>query len=123
MRVMVKPVGESPFFKEIADRDSLADMQAIVGGYIERIDVAAWFPSMEGARKIDCYCDEEGKLKHQWSANINFFLGEGKHAREDAAVGTVFFCSHDGEGDSLPISDEQAKAVCNHLGWKVPVTT
>jgi hypothetical protein len=120
---MVKLVGEQqPIFKEIADSDSLADMQEIVGGMIELIRLEAWFPSMLGVEAIDCFCDEEGKMKDGWPERINFYLGEGEHAKEDAAVGTVFFCSHDGEGETLGISDEQAKAICDYLGWKVPVS-
>jgi hypothetical protein len=124
MRVLVKPVGEAPFFHQIDDLHQLAGMQAIVGGNIELIRLASWFPSMNGTELIDCWCDEEGKLKEGWYPDrINFYLGEGEHEKADAAVGTIFFSSHDDEGETLAITDEQVVNICDYFKWTKPVMT
>ena len=71
MKVVVKEVGKKAEVREIANE--LADLQKIVGGYIEVVRVDA---------DVLMICDEEGKLKGK---PYNFDLGR------DIIVGDVLF--------------------------------
>lgn len=81
MKVVVKRVGKNPTVKTISDNNSLtnclADLQTIVGGYIEEIK----YP-VSGMEDMLLICNEEGKLKQ---LAPNFFLNK------DVIVGDVCF--------------------------------
>lgn len=86
MKIVVKKVGQKPEAKEI--NGELHEMQEIVGGYIECINIV---------ENILCVCNEEGKLM---GLTPNFAFGE------DIIVGDVFFCVG-GEEDFESLSDDQ----------------
>ena len=86
MKIVVKKVGQKPEVKEI--NGELHEMQEIVGGYIECINIV---------ENILCVCNEEGKLMGLPS---NFAFGG------DIIAGDVFFCVG-GEEDFESLSDEQ----------------
>ena len=86
MKIVVKKVGQKPKVKEI--NGELHEMQEIVGGYIECINIV---------ENILCVCNEEGKLM---GLPLNFAFGE------DIIVGDVFFCVG-GEEDFESLSDDQ----------------
>ena len=73
MKIVVKKVGQKPEVKEI--NGELHEMQEIVGGYIECINIV---------ENILCVCNEEGKLMGLLP-NLVF--------NRDIIVGYVFFCA------------------------------
>lgn len=86
MRIVVKKAGQFPEMKDIPNE--LHELQSIVGGYIECINITD---------NIVCVCNEEGKLM---GLKPNFIFGN------DVIVGDVFFCSTSGEDfDSLSAAD------------------
>lgn len=86
MKIVVKKVGQKPEVKEI--NGELHEMQEIVGGYIECINIAD---------NILCVLNEEGKLMGLLP-NLVF--------NGDIIVGDVFFCVG-GEEDFESLSDDQ----------------
>ena len=92
MRVVVKKVGAEPVVRDIPN--SLAAMQAEVGGYIEVVPLS---------KRIKLICNEEGWLL---GLPTNFELFD------NAIVGNVFFCAVDESGeDFVSLSPE----MCDHL--------
>ena len=92
--VIVEPQ-KTPYKKEIPNE--LSAMQEIVGGWIESVFIER---SKRGAR-ISLICNEEGKL-----SNLPF---NRKIANFDTLVGTFFITKHNGAGDTVDLSDEEAK--------------
>ena len=86
MKIVVKKVGQKPEVKEI--NGELHEMQEIVGGYIECINIVD---------NILCVCNEEGKLM----GLLPNFVFNG-----DIIVGDVFFCVG-GEEDFESLSNDQ----------------
>ena len=96
MKIMIKEVGRAP---RIEDRESLtlADMQELVGGYIECLSITD---------TIDMWLNEEGKLD---GLPTNLFI-ENNGELCDCVVGDVFFASHDDEGETVGLSsDDESK--------------
>ena len=87
MKIVVKRAGKNPEVKEI--KETLENLQEIVGGYIECIDF--------GFSNILLVCNEEGKLL---GLPANFVF------RGDVIVGDVFFCSA-GREDFGSLTDDQ----------------
>lgn len=98
-KILVKKVGGE---LEPGEFDGLEDMQKIVGGHIECVQLP---------HDIDLWLNEEGKLEGL-PANIALF-----HNGEvvDIIVGDVFFASHDDEGDSTSLNDIQKKWIEQRL--------
>ena len=94
IRVLIKDPGQRP--REYNIENSLETLQLIVGGYIEVVQLGC---------DIIAICDEEGKLKGKAE---NFWLPYG-----DCLVGTIIFCSLDGE-EFAGLSEDQAGLV---HGW------
>ena len=86
MKIVVKKVGQKPEVKEI--NGELHEMQEIVGGYIECINIVD---------NILCVCNEEGKLMG---------LPQNFAFNGDIIVGDVFFCVG-GEEDFESLSDDK----------------
>ena len=86
MKIVVKKVGQKPKVKEI--NGELHEMQEIVGGYIECINIVD---------NILCVLNEEGKLM----GLLPNFVFNG-----DIIAGDVFFCVG-GEEDFESLSDDQ----------------
>ncbi len=58
---------------------------------------------------LDVYCDEEGLFKeHNETAIITM---DSKNTIVEHIVGNVFIVSHDDEGETISLTDEQIKAV------------
>ena len=94
VKVLIKEPGKEPYEKEI--EDTLDNLQGIVGGYIECVE-------MPGVKNVDLYVNEEGKLN---KLPGNFWLPE----YEDCACGTVYMVGFDPEtGDNVSITDNQIK--------------
>lgn len=87
IRVVVAPVGESPF--ETVIDNTLEAMQFLVGGYIEPIRVD----------DLDVWINEEGLLMK---------LPYNRTVAGIAIAGTMFVAASNEEGDTLGLSDEQA---------------
>lgn len=100
MRIMIKEVGKTPEIKEYESL-TLEDMQNIVGGYIEHITVTD---------DVDMWINDEGKLL---GLPTNLFLAYNGKVY-DSIQGDVFFSSHDDEGGTVGLSEENEKVV-----WKM----
>lgn len=81
-------------FQEVIVEGTLADSKRLVGGYIECLRVT---------EEIDLWLNEEGKLD---DLEPNFGLVRGDQIL-DIIVGDVFFASHDSEGETISITEEQ----------------
>jgi hypothetical protein len=115
MRVLTKQPGLSPNVEEVAS--GLESMQKMVGGYIERIVLEAYWPAFEGS-SIDLYAHEESKMQEGWRERINFPLPHPDTGETfDVAVGDVFFCASDDEGESISLTDEQIALILETMGW------
>jgi hypothetical protein len=64
---------------------TLPELQALVGGHIEAVDVPPW----DGSRLA--ICDEEGKLKDNPKINERATLAAERHNFNDVAVGDWLF--------------------------------
>ena len=116
MRVLTKEPGLPPNVEEISN--GLEPMQKIVGGYIERVVLEAYWPAFEGSN-IDLFCDEEHKMKAGWHERRNIDLPHPDTGKIfDSVAGNVFFCSHDDEGDSVSLTDEQIALIIEVMGWE-----
>lgn len=86
-RIIIKAPGEKPETVEY-EQLQLKDMQEIVGGYIEVVNIG---------NNVVMVLNEEGKLEGL-KPNIGI--------RGDVIVGTIFFCGTD-EEDMIGLTDEQ----------------
>lgn len=90
----------------------LEDMQKIVGGYIEfhpfPPDLEVEYEDNSG---IDIIMNEEGKLKELYPTMR--LVSDGKPY--DIISGSILFCSHDNEGDSIGLTDDQIEKVMTYL--------
>jgi hypothetical protein len=84
--------------------DSLATLQAGVGGYIEAIDLA---------KDLTLWCNEEGKiieLPHNPFAQFIWDMARGVHT--DYIVGDIVLTGGtDKDGETLGLSEEQVEIV------------
>lgn len=92
MRIVIKKVDQKPVVKVVSGE--LKELQEIVGGHIECIDVGD---------NILCVCNEEGKLL---GLRPNFI------ARTNIICGDVFFCSK-GYEDFESLTDSQIVKLLN----------
>ena len=95
MIVLVYPVGDLPFTKDIDG--SLKSMQALVGGYIERVVLR------DG---IDLWCNEEGKLLN---LPPNQFYGD------DMICGQFFVARSNRDGKLVNLNSYDIKFARNVL--------
>lgn len=111
MRVLVLKNGKLQK-KEI--KNSLEELQSIVGGYIE-------FPFLGNRFKdnaIDVIINEEGKFIEGLKPEIAMVNGETKSIL-DVVYGNCIFASHDEEGNTIGLNDEQIKIVMEELQMNV----
>ena len=94
MKIVVKKVGQNPEVKEI--NGELHEMQEIVGGHIECINIAD---------NILCVCNEEGKFN---GLPANFVFGG------DVIAGDVFFVAA-GEEDFESLNNYQIEVIMNTM--------
>ncbi len=102
--VMVKPVGLHPVCR-VVDND-LKPLQEIVGGYIEVIPY--WPPGMPG--EIIAFCNDEGKYE---GLTTNYTIPG------DEIVGDVVFTRSGEEGQTVSLTDDDIKAICDAYGWRL----
>lgn len=100
IRVLHVPVGDQPTIKEIDG--SLKSMQSLVGGHLEGLGIT---------EDIAMYLHGEGK---GIGLPQNFLL-MNKAQIVDVAVGDVFFCSHNEEGDAVSLTDEMIQEIVNRF--------
>ena len=93
---------DASVYKVKPTENSLADLQALVGGYIECVRVTP---------EIDAWVNEEGLIKGDFVFNLlgTFVVnGENGHGGYQL-VGPVVFTSHDREGNTLPVPEAWSK--------------
>lgn len=111
MRVLVLKNGK---LQEKEIKNSLEELQSIVGGYIE-------FPFLGNRFKdntIDVIINEEGKFIEGLNPEIAMVDGETKSVL-DIVYGNCIFASHDEEGDTIGLNDEQIKIIMEELQMNV----
>ena len=107
MKVVVLSNGELNF-KEI--NNELEDLQKIVGGYIEVPFLSNAFTE----NGIDVIINEEGKFIEGLQAEIAIIDGETQELL-DIVYGNCIFASHDEEGETIELNEEQLKIIEEEL--------
>jgi hypothetical protein len=117
MKVLTKEPGHGPKVAEV--EDGLKSMQSLVGGHIERVPIEAWLSAFEGSN-IDLWVNEEGKMHERWAENVCFPLLHPDTGRlHDVVVGSVFFASHNDEGETLSLTEKQISLILETMGWSL----
>lgn len=88
----------------------LRSLQEEVGGLIT---LAPHFDDLT-EMGIDIYADDEGLLKENPKVTM-LVLDDKKQNVEDVLVGNLILAGHDGEGNTISLTDEQIDYICNHL--------
>lgn len=107
MKVMVLSNGELKV-QEIGTK--LEDLQKIVGGYIEIPYLGDVFRN----KGIDVIINEEGKLIEGLKAEI-VIVSEEHGNILDIVYGNCIFASHDEEGETIGLTEEQVQIVTEEL--------
>lgn len=107
MKVLVLSNGNLEV-KEITNK--LGSLQEIVGGYIEIPFLSKRFFENE----IDMIINEEGKFIEGLKAEIAV-IDESRGAIVDLVYGNCIFASHDEEGETISLNEEQIKIVKEEL--------
>ena len=107
MKVLVLSNGE---LKEKEIGTELEDLQEIVGGYIEIPYLGDVFVN----NGIDVIINEEGKLIEGLKAEIAI-VSEQRGTILDLVYGNCIFASHNAEGETIGLTDEQIQIVNNEL--------
>lgn len=107
MKVVVLSNGELNF-KEITNE--LEDLQKIVGGYIEVPYLSKEFTD----NGIDVIINEEGKFIEGLKPEIAILDGETERLL-DIVYGNCIFASHDEEGETTELNEEQLRIIEEEL--------
>lgn len=107
MRVLVLSNGE---LKEQEIGNGLEHLQKIVGGYIEIPFLGDTFRN----NGIDVIINEKGKLIDGLKAEIAI-VNEKQGNILDIVYGNCIFASHDDEGETIGLNDEQIRIVMEEL--------
>ena len=107
MKVLVLSNGE---LKEQEIGNGLEHLQKIVGGYIEIPFLGDTFRN----NGIDVIINEEGKLIDGLKAEIAI-VNEKQGNILDIVYGNCIFASHDDEGETVGLNDEQIQIVMEEL--------
>lgn len=94
--------------KEITNE--LQDLQKIVGGYIEVPFLTETFTK----NGIDVIINEEGKFIEGLRPEIAI-VDRNTNQVLDVVMGNCIFASHDEEGETIPLTEEQYKIVMTEL--------
>lgn len=114
MKVLVLSNGE---LKEKDIDNTLEELQKIVGGYIE-------FPFLGNRFRdnvIDAIINEEGKFVEGLKPEIAIVDGKTKQVL-DVVFGNCIFASHDEEGNTTALNEEQMKVVMEELQMEITLT-
>jgi hypothetical protein len=95
-------------------KNTLEDLQEIVGGYIE----IPYLSDVFNENGIDIVINEEGKFIDGLKAEIAVIDGETKQIL-DVVFGNCIFVSHDEEGETTELTEEQMKVVMRELRMDV----
>lgn len=114
MKVLVLSNGE---LKEQEIGTELEDLQKIVGGYIEIPFLSRKFRDSG----IDTIINEEGKLIEGMKPEIAI-ADEGKGTILDIVYGNCIFASHNEEGDTIGLTEEQMQIVTEELETVIELT-
>lgn len=107
MKVLVLSNSE---LKEKEIKNTLDDLQEIVGGYIEIPYLSREF----NENKIDTIINEEGKFIEGLEPEIAVIKKETNNIL-DIIYGNCVFASHDQEGNTIELNEEQKKIVKDKL--------
>lgn len=97
-------------FEEREIKNTLEDLQEIVGGYIEIPFLSREFNDNE----IDVIINEEGKLIDGLEPEIAI-INKETNAILDVVYGNCAFASHDNEGNTIGLNEEQKQIVKDSL--------
>lgn len=97
-------------FEEREIKNTLEDLQEIVGGYIEMPFLSREFNDNE----IDVIINEEGKLIDGLELEIAI-INKKTNAILDVVYGNCAFASHDNEGNTIGLNEEQKQIVKDSL--------
>ena len=109
MKVLVLSNGELKE-KEMNQNNTLAELQKIVEGYIEIPFLSEKFYE----NNIDIIINEEGKLIEGMNPEIAI-VNEEQGKILDIVYGNCVFASHDDEGNTIGLNEEQMKIVMEEL--------
>ena len=109
MKVLVLSGGE---LKEKEIKNTLEDLQKIVGGYIEIPFLSRDF----NENGIDTIINEEGKFIEGLEPEIAI-IKDGKIL--DIVYGNCVFASHDHEGNTIELNEEQKQIVKKELNTDI----
>lgn len=104
-------------FKEQEVKNTLEELQNIVGGYIEFPFISKVFVD----NVIDVIINEEGKYIEGLKAEIAVVDGKTKQVL-DVIFGNCVFASHDEEGNTIELNDKQTKIVMQELQMDINIT-
>ena len=107
MNVLVLSNGE---LKQKDINNTLEALQEIVGGYIEIPFLSEVFLENE----IDIIINEEGKFIEGLNPEIAI-VRKGDNQIVDIVYGNCIFASHDEQGETVSLSDEQIKVITEEL--------
>lgn len=97
-------------FEEREIKNTLEDLQQIVGGYIEIPFLSRDFND----NKIDVIINEEGKFIEGLEPEIAI-INKATQTILDIVYGNCIFASHDYEGNTIGLNEEQKKIVKDKL--------
>ena len=101
-------------FEEKEIKNTLEDLQKIVGGYIEIPFLSRDFNENE----IDVIINEEGKFIEGLKPEIAI-IKKGTNSILDVVYGNCIFASHDEEGNTTELNEEQKQIVKNKLKFDI----
>lgn len=114
MKVLVLSNGE---LKEQEIGNELEDLQKIVGGYIE----IPFLSEIFFKNKIDMIINEEGKFIEGLKPEIAI-IENGTYKLLDIVYGNCIFASHNEEGETIGLTEEQSIVIENELSMEVALT-
>ena len=97
--------------------NTLGTLQQIVGGYIE----IPYLSETLAKNGIDVIINDEGKFIEGLRAEIAI-VKDGTNEVLDVVMGNCIFASHNDEGDTVSLTDEQIAIVQNELKMEAVLT-
>lgn len=97
--------------------NTLGTLQQIVGGYIE----IPYLSETLAKNGIDVIINDEGKFIEGLKAEIAI-VKDGTNEVLDVVMGNCIFASHNDEGDTVSLTDEQIAIVQNELKMEAVLT-
>lgn len=114
MKVLILSNNE---LKEQEIDNTLETLQQIVGGYIE----IPYLSEILAENDIDIIINDEGKFIEGLKAEIAI-VKDGTNEVLDVVMGNCIFASHNDEGDTISLTDEQIAIVQNELKMEAVLT-